>query len=585
MTRSNADGRDAGGAVNAADATSASRAASATKAPVVPPPLPSHVARTSGTQATAVPLVVPEAAPVTQRTSSLSAYSRVARRSSSTGMPAVAPVMQSGMVSPATPHSRPSISHEVINLAPAPSSARMPVATPSAASSTSVQNAPIVEAAKVGPPPLPPPSAVVVTPVSAPTAIAPVVPIAPVAPPPIPAAAPVAPPRVAIVAPPPIAIVAPPQPIAIVPVQSAPIATTRDTLVEAEPLASSERNASPPSIRPPAPEPFVTSGETESIAQTFDRLLGSELDSRFAEMRHDSDRPTATSDPGGMHANDLVEVRNLFEQLAANHVRQVRDFLIDLKWAEASRDWIGICEPAVRSLMRGAEKLELEDLRVALAAFGEALAAAAVDGAPTLEGTIRDRLLSAYDKLIEILPKAFALDMDRTQRESVIVQSLLLQIPEVRKVIVDKLYAAGLNSLAVLVMARADELAVATGISPRIADRIVEKFQTYRHDLSTASPDATRARERGAIETLVTELAAHHEAFEKASSSWSNEAADEKKRLRTARHKTLMQINVALARLGEVGRLDEIEKLPFARKLERLRSYLKDAQEMYVAAP
>jgi hypothetical protein len=263
----------------------------------------------------------------------------------------------------------------------------------------------------------------------------------------------------------------------------------------------------------------------------------------------------------------------------------VRDFLIDLKWAEASRDWISICEPAVRSLHRAAEKLELTDLRAALETFSEALGAAAADGAPTLEGAPRDALLAAYDKLIEVMPKAFALDMDRTQRESVIVQSLLLQVPEVRKVTIDKLYAAGLNSLSVLVSARTDDLAAAAGIAPRLAERIVEKFQMYRHDLHAVSPDATRAQERAAIEALVTELTQQHEEFERASSSWSAEATKDKQRLRQARHKTLMQISVLLARLGEVGRLHEIEKLPFERKLERLRTYLKDAQEKYVAAP
>jgi hypothetical protein len=397
------------------------------------------------------------------------------------------------------------------------------------------------------------------------------------------------------VAPPPIPQAAPPQdavPQASAPevtksAQAAPKAsekepdTERATLTEELPAA----HVPPPkSVRPAAPEPFAAHEETTSIAQTFDRLLGTEIDSSFAAMKHDSALPRPLNPSHGVQPSDLSEVRELFEQLAANHVRQVRDFLIDLKWAEASRDWIAICEPAVRSLSRGAENLDLVELRTALDAFGEALTAAGQEGTPTLEGVARDRLLTAYDKLVAILPKAFALDMDRTQRESAIIQSLLLQVPDVRKVTIDKLYAAGLNSLSGLVVARADELAVATGIAPRIAERIVEKFQAYRHELHNASPDATRAGERSKIEALVVELGKQHEAFERAASAWTVEATEEKKRLRHARHKTLMQISVMLARLGEVGRLHEIEKLPFDRKLEQLRSFLKDAQEKYVAA-
>ena len=39
-----------------------------------------------------------------------------------------------------------------------------------------------------------------------------------------------------------------------------------------------------------------------------------------------------------------------------------------------------------------------------------------------------------------------------------------------------------------------------------------------------------------------------------------------------------MQINVLLARLGEVARLREIERLPFDRKLDAIRAWLREAQ-------
>ena len=55
--------------------------------------------------------------------------------------------------------------------------------------------------------------------------------------------------------------------------------------------------------------------------------------------------------------------------------------------------------------------------------------------------------------------------------------------------------------------------------------------------------------------------------------------------LRRARHKTLMEISVILARIGEIALLQTLEKVPFDRKLEGLRAYLKEAKGTFAQAP
>ena len=345
---------------------------------------------------------------------------------------------------------------------------------------------------------------------------------------------------------------------------------------------------SPLSGRPPAPEPFAAEqAGSESIAQTFDRLLGSEVDSRFGELKLASERPPtagALADaPGG-----LAEVRDLFEQLAANHVRPVREFVIDLRWGEASREWIAVCRSAVESLQRAAQKLGLAELEAALEAFARALDLSpgeSTDAGLVLDGAPRDRILGAYDRLVEVLPRAFALDMDRAQRESLIIQSLLLQLPDVHRVTIERLHAAGLNGIAMLADARAHEIAEAAGIGIKLAEQIVETFRAYREDRHAHLPDAMHARERERVQALLTELEAHHTAFELVAESWSREATAEKARLRRARHKTLMEISVVLARIGEIALLRKLEMVPFERKLDGLRAYLKEAQASFAHAP
>lgn len=330
--------------------------------------------------------------------------------------------------------------------------------------------------------------------------------------------------------------------------------------------ASSLRPPPPSSKRESIPPPsLVFEGFDEgSIAYAFDALM--------------SDEP---SSPSGESTFDLTPVRELFAELAANHMRHVRDFMIDVKFGEATRDWVEICIPAVKSLTRAAERLELVELATGLEGFGQALANVPIAEARTLSTTTKEGLLDAYGKLVEAVPTAFALDRDKSQREAVIVQSLLLSVPDVRKVTIDKLYAAGLTSLKVLFDAKADEIAAVADIPDTLAMRIVERFQEYRAELVNVNPGDARAAERERLATLTNQLKVQHEGYEEMQSSWSPDAKAKKRELFRGREETWLSISVLLARFGEVDRLQGIEKVPFAQRIAQLTDYLEEAKDKY----
>jgi hypothetical protein len=85
-------------------------------------------------------------------------------------------------------------------------------------------------------------------------------------------------------------------------------------------------------------------------------------------------------------------------------------------------------------------------------------------------------------------------------------------------------------------------------------------------------------RGREEIAQLTARLRSEHEEYESASQSWSPEAEEKKRELRKARADTLVEIGAALAWLGGVERLQEIERLPFEQKLARLEAFLEDPQ-------
>ena len=335
--------------------------------------------------------------------------------------------------------------------------------------------------------------------------------------------------------------------------------------VDASPVSDATLTGGAQSASSAPPALFGLEGFDEgSIAFAFDALVS-------------DDRPSLP----GTHEFDLAPVRELFAELAANHMRHVRDFMIDVKWGEVTRDWIHICVPPVRTLRRAAERLELGELATALETLGSELDGANASGGQLLDAEEKKRLLDAYGELVKILPQAFALDRDKTQREAVIVQALLLQVPDVRKVTIDKLHAAGLTSLTVLFEANAHDIAHVADIPPALAARIVERVQAYRAELQSSSPQDARAAEREKLAALNGQLEQHHSAYEQAANAWGPDAKSKKRDHFRAREETWLEISVLLARFGEVDRLQGIEKIPYAQRIAQLSEYLEEARDKY----
>ena len=160
------------------------------------------------------------------------------------------------------------------------------------------------------------------------------------------------------------------------------------------------------------------------------------------------------------------------------------------------------------------------------------------------------------------MPQAFALDLDRSQRETVILQSLLMQVPDVKKVTIDRLYAAGLTTLEAMFLATPGDLAATAGIPEDVArpDRRALPRVPAAGELHGARRDA-RGRARAARRARRASCEASTTATSGRAESWAADAADQKRELRKARAQTLLDIQVLLARLGEVDRLAELERL------------------------
>jgi len=278
-------------------------------------------------------------------------------------------------------------------------------------------------------------------------------------------------------------------------------------------------------------------------------------------------------------------VRKLFDEVARGYLVQLRNVMLEVKWGEARTEWLSVCDAVLKSVRRMAEKMEMPELCTSIDGFQGTIGKIRKGGQPSVAGADRDALLAAYEPLLKTMPQVFELDAERNRREPVILQSLLRQVPDVERLTIDRLYAAGLTSLDLYYQAKPDEIAATTSITLELATQIVELFAKYRANGGAHVGAGTMADEYKQLTSLTAQLRKQHVAFEEASAAWSRDAITKKKELRRTRATTLQQIHVALARLGEVDRVGELEKLSFRGKIEQIERYLEQTRGAIVSVP
>jgi hypothetical protein len=341
--------------------------------------------------------------------------------------------------------------------------------------------------------------------------------------------------------------------------------------------------AAPVVVPPPAASPAAEAPPSGGGEKTeFQRLL-EEVEFGFESILSDDAAPatsgTATSE------FDSAEVQTLFEQIAVAHARPVRDFMVEIKLGEPPVSWISFCRPAVKALERSAHGMDLRDLAAALDGFATALDLAAEQSGPVVRDQARQMVIDAYGDLIAKMPQAFGLELESNRREAVIVHALLAQVPGLHKVGIDRLYAHGMTSLALYWVARPADLVEAARLEPSVAQRVVERFATYRKEAVELAPDDGRAAELNWVDALISKLERNAAAYEEAAAQWSPAANARRQELRRERAEAMAQLRLLLARLGEVDLLERVEALPAGPRVAALREFVAEARRGWKPPP
>lgn len=310
-----------------------------------------------------------------------------------------------------------------------------------------------------------------------------------------------------------------------------------------------------------------------SDTKLFESDFDNDLDTVFASLEKQGTSSTAHAE---MREDDQTIIENLFADIAANYARPIKNFVFELKRGTATKDWVEICRPAMQGIMRSAKGMGLGAAAQRMMDFEAALGLAQKSEQRILGSELRHLLLWCYEDLVKVMPQAFVIGDEEQAREGIIINSLLKQIPDVGLITIEKLYRAGLTSLDALYLAKKDDLAIATGISTELSEVICLKFKAYRLGLASDNRDVADLRQRSRLAKMVAELQLQHEAFVHASrNEWSNPSLSGAKReFRQQRQSCVLWINVLLAEIGELDLVNELQKMSFERRIERLEEYI-----------
>jgi len=356
-------------------------------------------------------------------------------------------------------------------------------------------------------------------------------------------------------------------------IPSAPIPPSRAPIANARPAAKAPFPAPAPIA--PAPAPAAPVPVTEDAGGSLDLAIAQALENSSVRRVAAAQVAASALPPPQAHgrstASDDAALRETFEALAVAHVTPIRNAMMEVRFGEAQASWLELGRPALKSLRSMASEVGHEALVAAVDGFVGALQNVLEPGKPPeVTGPSRETLLAAYAPLATCLPRAFALEGERDRREPIVVRALLEQVSELEPLMIDKLIAAGLGTLAQLFAAKADEIAAVTGIPGAIAAAVAARIEAFRRStpaaLASVDPAATVRELVKLLEQLRTESAA----FDQAARGWTPDDRRAKKQLRQQRQTTFLQITIALVRLGEIDFALRLPKLPFARRIEDL---------------
>jgi hypothetical protein len=272
---------------------------------------------------------------------------------------------------------------------------------------------------------------------------------------------------------------------------------------------------------------------------------------------------------------DHTAVADTFADIAKVHAHPLRELMFQLSVGRTPRQWASACRPVLKPLFDAATQIGLLELVGGLGAFDAALERAAAEPNAYISDAAAEAMSAAYERLRKQMPDAFQRPDRADNRRLILLESLLMQVPDMHRRTLAKLYAAGLSSLGQLGTANAEEISVVAGVDRNLAQAVVDHVQRFEKERSRMDPTTLRTHVQERLRSLVSRLSKLQTEFEEAE---EDDSVARKRAARRDREAAVLELDVIFAEAGDVDLIEELKRCPVRGKIQRVESYLERLQ-------
>ncbi|OYT72690.1 MAG: hypothetical protein CFK52_04550 [Chloracidobacterium sp. CP2_5A] len=296
---------------------------------------------------------------------------------------------------------------------------------------------------------------------------------------------------------------------------------------------------------------------------------------------------SATLD-SGLTDHEESMLMELYDNIAVAYVKPLKDFMREIQLNQkikrrTSLEWIEMVEPSVSLLHGSAEKMGYKKICVALKEMQQALQSqkGVPDQAYFTEAALQS-IQASYERLAQLLPKTFALDLSESdlnsKKEVLIVKFILKQIPEINEKLMNRIILAGLSTFDKFMHSSPDEIAAVTGLSKRQGEDVFMKFYQYRHIYYRHDDEAYRDRFYNMFDvklSLLRELHLEIEALtEEHRRAKKAELESRIEGLKQDRQRLLWGLFILLCIKEEYDLIESVQQSIYDARIQKLEDYL-----------
>jgi hypothetical protein len=313
-------------------------------------------------------------------------------------------------------------------------------------------------------------------------------------------------------------------------------------------------------------EPIAQEPDPEQLPATL-----AAVDDAFSQWMA-GESPTELMQEAGAFDHDQRAFRDTFSIIAKLHISPLRDLMYHLSVGCTPRAWVTQTRPVLSPLFDAARQTAQTDLLDALSELDTAMELAEAETSALVGPVSRGAIQHAYARLGKLLPDAFGPPRFADGKRLLLLEALLLQVPNLHRRALTKLYAAGISSVQQLLQGGPEELARAAGLDRQLASSIIEHVSRFARERNGLDAARLRSRVLEQLRMLVDRLGQLQSEFERAESA-DNQVR--KKAVRRARDSAVLELQRLVAELGEIELLEDLKRSSVRAKVVLLHNYLQ----------